>query len=290
MPSASDTLGRTPHSEQRSRSSVAPSIGKRRVPRYVLVGIALLIVALALFLYAYNYRPTQLHPTYKAQIDNPPAATEAPDRSMEPKVRIGVERHHSLISESLKLRQHVPAQVATAAMSPSPTFATTRDEDKKPNVFRRILDFFKRLFGGRRHRPPTNEAPVLHAVTASSSLLVRECAAGTISTSCQPSEKQTVGLVASVSDVENDQLVFDWSVTGGRIIGKGTSVDWDLSGVANGTYTANVTVSDGGSKKVEGSTSVVVTECTNCKNNIACPTVTVEAPDTVSEGNPIEFT
>jgi hypothetical protein len=256
-------------------------------------------VALALFLYAYFYRPTQLHPTYKAHIDNPPASTEAADRSIEPKVRIKEERHHALISDSMELHQHAPSQVPTAALTSALTLAATEGvasappsqaEDKKPNVFRRILNFFKRLFRGRRRRLHTNEAPVLQTVAASNTLLVRECPAGAISESCQPSENQTVRLVATVSDIENDQLSFEWSVSGGRIIGEGASVDWDLSGVANGKYNASVTVSDGGSKKVTGDTSVVIEECADCKKPVVCPTVIVKAAEVVIEGKPIEFT
>src|SRR5262249_13801119 len=47
---------------------------------------------------------------------------------------------------------------------------------------------------------------------------------------------------------------------------------------------------DGGSKKASGSTSVVVEECADCRRNFACPAVTVNSPDIVSEGKPIEFT
>ena len=51
--------------------------------------------------------------------------------------------------------------------------------------------------------------------------------------------------MANATDPDNDQLLYTWSVTGGRLSGEGRQVTWDLTGVANGTYTATVEVNDG---------------------------------------------
>jgi len=40
----------------------------------------------------------------------------------------------------------------------------------------------------------------------------------------------------SVLDPENDVLTFSYKVSGGRIIGTGQKVKWDLTGVSPGTY------------------------------------------------------
>lgn len=47
-------------------------------------------------------------------------------------------------------------------------------------------------------------------------------------------------------DYENDDnVVFDYTVSGGRIVGQGKAVIWDLSDVKPGKYTITVTVDDG---------------------------------------------
>lgn len=46
-------------------------------------------------------------------------------------------------------------------------------------------------------------------------------------------------------DPENDILTFNYTVTGGRIIGAGAKVKWDLTGVRSGTYTITAGVDDG---------------------------------------------
>lgn len=50
----------------------------------------------------------------------------------------------------------------------------------------------------------------------------------------------------SAVDPENDPLTYDYSVTGGKIIGRGAKVVWDLTGVPPGTYKITVGVDDGG--------------------------------------------
>ncbi|HQU90904.1 MAG TPA: DUF6438 domain-containing protein [Pyrinomonadaceae bacterium] len=47
------------------------------------------------------------------------------------------------------------------------------------------------------------------------------------------------------ADPENDILTYVYTVTGGRIIGAGASVKWDLTGVRPGTYTITAGVDDG---------------------------------------------
>ncbi|MDQ3258436.1 MAG: hypothetical protein M3R15_31880, partial [Acidobacteriota bacterium] len=87
--------------------------------------------------------------------------------------------------------------------------------------------------------------------------------------SCTPTSTQ-VQLSASATDPDGDTLLYTYSVTGGRIVGDGPNVSWDLSGVAAGTYTANVEVDDGCGCVAFSSTTVTVNAC-NC---IAAPTPT----------------
>ncbi len=154
--------------------------------------------------------------------------------------------------------------------------------------------FIAQFWIGRRNArglpPPVNIIPVVSAVTASPAAITRPCPPGTSSTTCTPSGNE-VTLTADARDENNDQLLYTWSVTGGRLTGEGRTVTWDLSGVANGTYTATVEVNDGNMGKANGSTTVVVADCTGCvPPPPPCPTVSVSCPSDVEPGQPITFT
>jgi hypothetical protein len=97
--------------------------------------------------------------------------------------------------------------------------------------------------------------------------------------------------VANATDTDNDQLLYTWSVTGGRLSGEGRQVTWDLSGVANGSYTATVEVNDGNQHTANGNTTVTVADCTGCvPPPPPCPTVSVSCPTDVEANQPITFT
>jgi hypothetical protein len=103
---------------------------------------------------------------------------------------------------------------------------------------------------------------------------------------CTPSASREVQLTAQASDPDNDTLLYTWSVTGGRLSGEGRQVNWDLSGVQAGSYTATVTVNDGNNHEATSSTSVTVAEC-RCE--VPCPVVAVSCTDAVDQGAPITF-
>jgi hypothetical protein len=154
--------------------------------------------------------------------------------------------------------------------------------------------FIAQFWIGRRNArgvpPPPNVPPVVNAVTASPNAITRPCPPGTSSSTCTPSGSE-VTLTADARDDNNDQLLYTWSVTGGRLTGEGKTVTWDLSGVANGTYTATVEVNDGNQHTATGSTTVTVADCTGCvPPPPPCPTVSVSCPSDVDPGSPITFT
>jgi hypothetical protein len=153
--------------------------------------------------------------------------------------------------------------------------------------------FIGQFWIGRRNSrtppPPPNQPPTVTATTSISSLL-RPCPPGTSSTTCTPTGNE-VTLTADARDPDSDQLLYTWSVTGGRLTGEGRSVTWDLSGVANGTYTATVEVDDGNQHKVSGSATVTVADCTGCvAPPPPCPVVSVSCPSDVGPNEPITFT
>lgn len=158
---------------------------------------------------------------------------------------------------------------------------------EEPNGF--IAQFFIGRRNARTPPIPPNQAPTVSA-TASMSSILRPCPPGTSSSDCTPTGSE-VTLTANATDPDNDQLLYTWSVTGGRLSGEGRSVTWDLSGVANGTYTATVEVNDGNQHTATSSATVTVADCTNCvKPPPPCPVVSVSCPSDVGPGEPITFT
>lgn len=59
------------------------------------------------------------------------------------------------------------------------------------------------------------------------------------------SRELTIGVSTSATDPEGDILIYSYSVNGGRIVGAGTKVTWDLNKVWPGTYTITASVDDG---------------------------------------------
>jgi Bacterial Ig domain len=153
--------------------------------------------------------------------------------------------------------------------------------------------FIAQFWIGRRNArtlPIINQPPTVTGVTTSMASVLRPCPEGTSSTTCTATGSE-VTLVANATDPENDQLLYTWSVTGGRLTGEGRQVTWDLTGVQNGTYTATVEVNDGNMHKATGSATVTVADCTDCvKPPPPCPTVSVTCPSDVDANQPITFT
>ena len=67
-----------------------------------------------------------------------------------------------------------------------------------------------------------------------------------------------IDVTTTAADPENDVLTYVYTVTGGRIIGTGTRVKWDLMGVGSGTYTITAGVDDGAGVIGQTQTKTVV--------------------------------
>ncbi len=88
----------------------------------------------------------------------------------------------------------------------------------------------------------------------------------------------TVTVATTAVDPENDVLTFNYTVSGGRIVGSGANVTWDLSGVGEGTYTIVAGVDDGCGLCGKTETRTVrVVKC-DCVKVCECPTVSVTGP------------
>lgn len=105
------------------------------------------------------------------------------------------------------------------------------------------------------------------------------------------SESTSVTVTTTAVDPENDVLTYNYTVSGGRIVGTGSSVTWDLSGVAPGTYTITAGVDDGcGLCGKTQTQTVVVAEC-DCVRVCECPSLSVSGPAGITApGETMTFT
>src|SRR3712207_116281 len=82
----------------------------------------------------------------------------------------------------------------------------------------------------RNERPPQTNPPTIKLTPSTN--LVMNC----------PGEGSTVQLAADARSPQGLPLRYNWSATGGRIVGTGANTTWDFSGVQPGAYTVTVEV------------------------------------------------
>jgi hypothetical protein len=123
----------------------------------------------------------------------------------------------------------------------------------------------------------------------------------TVTTPCPPgfkaaegatcSDDLSVNVATTAVDPENDVLTYNYTVSGGRIVGTGANVSWDLTGAQPGTYTITAGVDD--SCGVCGQTqtkTITVAEC-RCVQVCVCPTLDVTGPAGITApGETMTFT
>jgi hypothetical protein len=160
--------------------------------------------------------------------------------------------------------------------------------------------FIFQFWAGRRNArtpPPVPNIPAdVTGVTLDSTTVVLPCPPGRVprsGTACN--DDLTVGVKTDAKDAEGDVLTYSYTVSGGRIVGQGANVNWDLSGVRPGTYTIISAVDDGcGFCGKTQTKTITVTQC-DCVEPVrpcACPTsFTVSGPsDLVEIGATATFT
>ena len=82
----------------------------------------------------------------------------------------------------------------------------------------------------------------------------------------------------------NKQARYAYKVTGGRVVGDGSKVIWDLSGDGPGVYQARVDVEDTRNRRADASVTVTLASCGDCVNIEPCPTLVVKCYDQVKVG------
>ncbi|HLM59732.1 MAG TPA: hypothetical protein VK308_02900, partial [Pyrinomonadaceae bacterium] len=82
--------------------------------------------------------------------------------------------------------------------------------------------------------------------------------------SCVPDKKE-ISVFTNIINPMNDVLTYDYRVSGGKIVGKGAKVVWDLSGVKAGTYKITAVADNGCGPCGKWITkTVVVKDCPDC--------------------------
>ena len=168
-----------------------------------------------------------------------------------------------------------------------------------PPGFRTSTDphgFMVQGFIGRRNSRAIERKNIPAKVTGinlSQTTISLGCKPGFKSTSGGCRDDKTVNVRTSASDDENDPLTYNYTVSGGRIVGQGANVSWDLSGVGPGSYTVTAGVDDGCGVCGDTKTATVtVQECQDCVKDCDCPT-SVDVPDApvaVAGGENLSFT
>ena len=143
-----------------------------------------------------------------------------------------------------------------------------------------------------RQKEILNKPANVTGVTVSATTVNLPCAPGTTSKSGVCPDEVSVNVATTAVDPENDQLVYNYTVSGGRVVGSGANVTWDLSGVRPGSYTITAGVDDGCGICGETKTQTVeVKDCPDCEAPCECPTVSVTGPSaTVKPGETMTFT
>jgi len=123
----------------------------------------------------------------------------------------------------------------------------------------------------------------------------------TVGGSCPPGfrcrgncDNNPVVITVSGTKSENNSLRYNYTVPGGRIVGEGAKVSWDLKGAQPGTYQIKIDVIDNKSGNLlQSATKTVTVE--SCYDDgdrcLECPIFLIDAPTSPTEaGETIIFT
>ena len=220
------------------------------------------------------------------------------------KLRLGVRRctltksklvNLSLILIGCAFLIIVPVSAATHSAaqlqpSPSPVTSPQGQTKERPNPVRRFFSWVKEVVSRpfRKRVPPISDPPIVR-ITSSTSL-INSCPPWTDPMdNCSASRKVELSASAGGPDVDA-KLLYVWAVSAGRIQGEGQKVIWDLSDVADGTYTATVEVNDETGLKANDSTKVTIALCRSCiTRESPCPTIAVSCPENAESNQSMTF-
>lgn len=155
--------------------------------------------------------------------------------------------------------------------------------------------YIVQFWAGRRNTRQgeiRNVAANVTGLSVSDETITGGCPAGFRPRSGQQcNDSTTVNVSTTAVDPEGDVLTYRYTVSGGRIVGSGANVQWDLAGATPGTYTITAAVDDGcGFCGQTQTRTVTVAEC-QCEQVCSCPTLSVTGPAGItSPGDAMSFT
>jgi len=175
---------------------------------------------------------------------------------------------------------------------------TTATFSGAPAGFRTSSDphgFLLQIAAGRRNRRQAeivNQAANVTALTLSDTTVSLPCPPGFRSTSGACNDSTTVSVTTTAIDPENDVLTYNYTVSGGRIVGTGANVQWDVAGLAPGSYTVTAGVDDGcGICGTTQTQTLTVATCPDCVRICECPTISITDPAGITNpGETMTFT
>ncbi|HXH69690.1 MAG TPA: hypothetical protein VNI60_05000 [Pyrinomonadaceae bacterium] len=170
-----------------------------------------------------------------------------------------------------------------------------------PPGFRTSSDphgFIFQVTAGRRNarRPlqvPNQFANVTN-LTLSQTEVIAPCPSGQVPREgvvC--SDNMTTQVTTTAVDPENDVLTYNYTVSGGRIVGTGANVSWDLTGAAPGTYTITAGVDDGCGVCGQTQTRTITVRTCDCVEppRCVCADVSITGPSgLIKAGETMTFT
>ncbi len=172
-----------------------------------------------------------------------------------------------------------------------------------PPGFRTSSDshgFIFQVAAGRRNAKTEGAKPNGFAdvtnLTLSQAEVAAPCPAGQVPREGQTcSDNMTVNVTTTAIDPENDVLTYNYTVSGGRIVGQGANVSWDLTGAAPGTYTITAGVDDGCGVCGKTQTKTITVRTCDCAPPpppaCVCADVSVSGPaGLVKAGDTMTFT
>lgn len=153
----------------------------------------------------------------------------------------------------------------------------------------------------RRTRPTElpNKAPEIESVSFNKEKVQIPCPYPDIKwvdrENC-PDDDMKVEVTTVAKDEEDDVLTYTYEVPGGRIVGTGAKVIWDLSNVQPGTYWITVSADDGCGVCGKTVTKTIIVERCDCPKIdtaevfLPCPSFDIETPkESVKAGETIVF-
>ena len=117
---------------------------------------------------------------------------------------------------------------------------------------------------------------------------------------CPPGNQPVHGRAECDSDMvitvfggksDDNSLKYEYTISGGRIIGEGAKISWDMTGAQPGTYQIRVDIEDKSKEQKRTETKTIEVKDGSCFYDCVCPTLSlVSSASTVKEGETVIFT